>query len=107
MNMEKDIKCCLQGMEKSKIKERTKEEKRMLEIRLNKIVGQIKGINGMIEEDRYCGDILIQISAVDKSLKSLGKKILKKHLETCVTEEIGKGNREILDEVMNLFERLS
>lgn len=88
------------------IKERTADEKKELYIRLNKIAGQINGIKGMIENDRYCGDILIQVTAVDNSLKSLTKKVLKNHLETCVVDKIRSGDSEVIDEVMNLFTRL-
>jgi len=98
---------CKDGKCTNKTKERTQQEKKDLIIRLNKIAGQINGIKGMIENDRYCGDILIQVAAVDKSLKSFGNKMLKNHLETCVVKEIKEGNNEILDEVMDLFSRLS
>lgn len=90
-----------------KIQERTDKEKRELDIRLNKIAGQINGIKKMLDDNRYCGDILVQVAAVDKSLKSLANKILKTHLETCVSTEIKNGNDEIIDEVMDLFSRLS
>lgn len=80
--------------------------KKELSVRLNKIAGQINGIKGMVEKDRYCGDILIQVSAVNKSLESLAKKILKKHLETCVVDKIKEGDKDIMEEVMDLVTRL-
>lgn len=61
----------------------------------------------MIDDNRYCGDILIQISAVESALKSLGYIIMQNHLETCVTEQIKSGNDEIIGEVMELFKRIS
>lgn len=60
----------------------------------------------MLESDRYCNDILIQVSAVNKSIKSLGYSILKDHLRECVVKEIINGNEDVIDEVMDLFRRL-
>lgn len=94
-------------MKEKKIKNRSNTEKELLIKRINKIEGQARGIKKMIENDRYCGDILIQISAIDKSLKSLGNIMLKSHLKSCVVEEIKKDNLEILDEVSNLIKQLS
>ncbi len=89
-----------------KITKRTDDEKRKLTRRLNIIEGQVRGINQMITDDRYCGDVLIQIAAVNKSLKSLGNNILENHLKTCVTHDIQNGNLDILEEVMKLIEKL-
>lgn len=85
---------------------RTDDEKKRLTTRLNIIEGQIRGINQMVVEDRYCGDILIQISAVSNALKSLGNNILENHLNTCVVRDIKEDNLEILDEVMSLVKKL-
>lgn len=85
---------------------RTEEQKKELTKRLNIIEGQIRGINQMIADDRYCDDVLIQIAAVNKSLKSLGNYILEKHLKTCVSHEIQNGNLDILEEVMLLIKKL-
>ena len=89
-----------------KLKQRTAEEKQYLKKRLNIIAGQIKGISQMIEDDRYCNDVLIQVSAVSKSLKSLGSEILKEHLSTCVVKNIKDDKLEVIDEVMELIRRL-
>lgn len=86
---------------------RTDGEKRNIITRLKKIEGQVRGVSKMIEDDRYCGDILIQISAIEKSLKSVGNKILKSHLSTCVVRDIKDDKLEILDEVMELIKRLN
>ena len=90
-----------------KTKHRTEEEKKKVTKRLNIIEGQIKGIKQMIEDDRYCNDILIQISAINKSLKSLGNEILKSHLSTCVVNDLKNNNLEVVDEVIDLFEKLN
>lgn len=90
-----------------KSKHRTEEEKKHLITRLKTIEGQVRGISQMIESDRYCDDVLIQISAVTKSLKSLGNEILKSHLSTCVVEDIKDNQLEIIDEVMELIKRFN
>ena len=59
----------------------------------------------MVEEDRYCDDILIQLSAVNKSIKSLANYILENHMYNCILSDIEKGNVEIVDEVVTLFRR--
>lgn len=93
--------CCC----KSRTKVRTPEEKRALDIRLNRIIGQLNGIKNMIAEDRYCDDVLIQISAVEKSLKGLASVILDAHVHTCLVENIQAGNLEVVDEISELFKR--
>lgn len=84
-------------------KHRNQEEKECLIKRLNRIEGQVKGIKQMISDDRYCDEVLIQISAVNKSLKSLGNEMLKNHLATFVVEEIKKDNLDVIDDVVDLF----
>ena len=88
-----------------RVKERDLEEKKLINNRLNRINGQINGIKKMVEEDRYCDDILIQLSAIDKSIKSLANVILESHLHSCVLENIKKGNTQVLDEIVDLFKR--
>ena len=90
----------------NKVTYRSDEEKNKLIKRLNIIEGQVRGINQMIKEDRYCNDILIQIAAVTNALKSLGNNILDRHLRTCVVREIKEDNLEIIDEVMDLVKKL-
>lgn len=85
---------------------RTEEEKKKLTKRLNIIEGQIRGINQMIVDDRYCNDVLIQIAAVNSALKSLGNNILENHLKNCVTNDIQNGNTDIIEEVMQLIKKL-
>ena len=85
---------------------RTEEEKVKLTKRLNIIEGQVRGINQMIANDRYCGDILIQIAAVNKSLQTIGNSILENHIKTCVVRDIKNGNLDILEEVMQLIKKL-
>ena len=101
MEREMNEKCCC----KTRTKVRSDEEKRALEIRLNKIIGQLNGIKNMVAEDRYCDDILVQLSAVDKSVKSLSNLILDAHMHTCLVENIQAGNIGVVDEIVDLFKR--
>ena len=103
MNCEKCGKCCKQNMKST---HRTEEEKKSLTKRLNIIEGQVRGINQMIADDRYCDDVLIQIAAACKSLQTLGNSILESHLKTCVAYEIQMGNLDILEDVIKLIKKL-
>ena len=85
---------------------RSAEELRQLKNRLNRMVGQLNGIGRMLDENRYCGDILIQISAVEKALQAFGYSVLKSHMENCVTEEVRNGNPDIMDETLELMKKL-
>jgi DNA-binding FrmR family transcriptional regulator len=68
--------------------------------RLRNIEGQVRGLQRMIEEDQYCIDILTQVSAVRSALNSAGMKVLRRHIETCVSEAIKDGG-QIKDEMIN------
>lgn len=91
--------------ENCKKKERTTDQKKDLTVRLNKCIGQLNGIKKMVDEDRYCDDILIQLSAVNKSIKSIANIVLDNHMHTCLIEHIEKKDYEIIDEIVNLFKR--
>jgi len=84
---------------------RTTDEKKKLINRLNRISGQIDGVKKMIEDDRYCDDILTQLSAVEKAVKSLSSVILERHMYSCITREVKDSNLEVVDEMMTLFRR--
>lgn len=85
---------------------REEKELKQLKNRLNRIVGQLNGIGRMLEENRYCGDILNQVAAVESALQAFGYLILQDHMETCVVEEIKKGNTVIVDEAVELMKKL-
>ncbi len=89
-----------------KEKPRSGEEVKSLVSRLNRIKGQIEGITGMLEENRYCGDILIQISAAESALRSLSYLILEEHLATCVADKIKNGDGEVIKETVELVKKL-
>ena len=61
----------------------------------------------MVAEDRYCNDILIQLSAIESSIKSLSMHILENHLYSCITDSIEKNDTEVIDELMSLFKRFN
>ena len=85
---------------------RTPEATHQLQNRLNRMIGQLNGIKKMLDDNRYCGDILTQIAAVESALQSFGYIILQDHLETCVVEEIQNGTTEILEEAIDLIKKL-
>ena len=85
---------------------RNEAELRQLKNRLNRMVGQLNGIGRMLEENRYCGDILIQIAAVEKALQSFGYIVLSDHMNSCVVEEVRQGNTEVMDEAIELMKKL-
>lgn len=85
---------------------RSEEELRQLKNRISRMTGQLNGIGRMLDENRYCGDILTQIAAVESALQSFGYLVLQKHMETCVVEEIQKGNTGIVEETVELIRKL-
>ena len=86
--------------------EATKEKVRA---RLKRVEGQVAGIRRMVEEDKYCVDILLQVSAVQGALGGVGKIVLGQHIEMCVTEAMTSGDdsdrRQKIDELMEVFAR--
>ena len=91
--------CC----EKKKM--RTDEEKRALINRLSRIEGQVRGIKQMLEEDKYCIDILTQTSATSSALNSFAKEILESHIRSCVSEGVKNGDDEKIEELIYAIER--
>lgn len=91
---------------KRKWTHRTEEEKKYINKRLKIIEGQVRGVSQMVEEDRYCDEILVQIAAITQSLKGIANHILEKHLSTCVVDEIKENHLEIMDEVMDLIHKI-
>ena len=87
-------------------KDRTPEEYRALANRLSRIEGQVRGIRAMLDKDVYCADILVQVAAVESALQAFGYLVLQNHLETCVVEEIQRGNTQIVEEAVELIKKL-
>ncbi len=94
--------CC----EKYKKLPRSDKAKKDLYNRLRRMQGQLEGITKMVEDDRYCGDILIQVSALEGALRNFGYIILSDHMSTCVTDEIKSGNKEVINETVELIKKL-
>lgn len=89
-----------------KTKERKKDEIQDLIHHLNRIEGQVRGVKNMIEEDRYCVDILTQVSAISASLNSFNKKLLSNHIKTCVVKDIREGDEAVVDELCQIIQKL-
>lgn len=90
-----------------KTKNRDEAEKKAIFNRINRIEGQLRGIKQMIENNVYCDDVLIQVSAVTNSLRSLGRLLLENHIRTCVKDELQSGNDEIICELINSLSKLN
>ena len=93
--------CC------AKKTKRSDEEKKLIISRLNRISGQINGITKMVENDAYCNDVLIQLSAVKNAVKSLSTHVLENHLYTCVSRDLENGDLDSIDELISLFKRFN
>lgn len=100
--MEKE-KCCHCSQRK---KERSPEEYKKLIHRLNRIGGQIRGIKGMVENNAYCPDILIQSAAVNAAINAFNKELLANHIRTCVADDIRNGKDEAIDELVVTLQKL-
>ena len=89
-----------------KHKERSDKEYRDLMNRLKRIEGQVRGIQGLLEKNAYCIDILVQVSAINAALNSFNKNLLANHIETCVAENIREGNDDVIQELVNVLPKL-
>ena len=76
--------------------------------RLRRIEGQVRGLQKMVEEDRYCADILVQISSVQEALRAVARELMRNHLKHCATRAIRKDGAEaeaMFDELIALMHR--
>lgn len=89
----------------TRTKVRSEEEKRALTARINRIAGQMNGVRRMIEEDRYCDDVLTQLAAIEKAVKSLASVVFEAHMHGCLVENVQSGNLAVVDEVVELFKK--
>jgi CsoR family transcriptional regulator, copper-sensing transcriptional repressor len=79
-------------------------------MRLRRIEGQVRGLQKMVEEKRYCPDILVQVSAVQEALQALAKELMRNHLKQCATRAIRAGGTEAdrtCDELLDLIYKYS
>jgi len=78
--------------------------------RLRRIEGQVRGLQRMVEDERYCADILVQVSAVQEALRNVGRELLRNHLRYCATDAIKASPQRaeaMYDELVELFSRYS
>lgn len=78
--------------------------------RLRRIEGQVRGLQKMVEEDRYCADILVQVSSVQEALRSVSRELMRNHLKHCAASAIRKGDAEaeaMYDELVELMHKHS
>lgn len=85
---------------------RSPELKKNLTTRLKRIEGQVRGIVKMVDEDRYCDDIINQLSAANAALKSVSRLVLDNHIRSCLVRDIQKGDEGILDELIGTIDQM-
>lgn len=95
-----------EDMDTIRHKYREDQEKSDLLKRLNRIEGQVRGVRSMVEDDRYCVDVLTQVSAIQAALNSFNKELLSRHIKSCVAEDIQAGKEEAVDELCHLLKKL-
>ncbi|WP_425542320.1 metal-sensing transcriptional repressor [Lentibacillus halophilus] len=87
---------------------RTQDEKDAVVNRLKRIEGQVRGIQKMVEDDRYCVDILVQVSAINAALKKVGFSVAERHTKHCVSDAVQSGNGdEAIDELMEVMKQFA
>ena len=90
----------------TRTKKRDEKELKDLMNRLKRIEGQVRGVQKMLENDAYCPDILVQVSAINCALNSFNKQLLASHIRTCVAEDIREGKDETVDELVGTLQKL-
>ncbi|EAG7971424.1 TPA: copper-sensing transcriptional repressor CsoR [Listeria monocytogenes] len=86
---------------------RKEDETKLLQNRLRRIEGQIRGIAQMVEDDRYCIDILVQISAANKALKNVGLQVLEHHTAHCVVDAAKNGEDDVMEDLLKAIRQFS
>ncbi len=95
-----DNNCCC------RTKERSDKEFKDLMNRLKRIEGQVKGVQRMLEDNAYCPDIMVQVSAINSALNSFNKVLLAEHLKTCVVDDIKAGREETIQELTDTLQKV-
>ena len=93
--------CC-----RHKTKERSEKEYKDLMNRLKRIEGQVRGLQKMLEQNAYCPEILVQVSAVNCALNSFSKTLLASHMRSCVLEDIKAGREAAIDELVVTLQKV-
>lgn len=105
--MEKQEPAVEETGEECRHKHRDPKEEKDLINRLSRIEGQVRGVKVMVQDERYCTDILMQVSAIQSALNGFTIKLLSNHVKTCVTEQIQNGNgEESVDELCEIIKRM-
>ena len=99
---EADTECCCDERKKH----RSDQEYKELMNRLKRIEGQVRGLQNMLENNAYCPDILVQVSAVNCALNSFSKTLLASHIRTCVVDDIRAGREETIDELVTTLQKV-
>lgn len=92
--------CCC-----SKMKVRSDESRKALINRLKRIEGQVRGIMNMIDEDRYCIDVITQVNAITQALYGFNKVLMADHMRTCVSDDIKNGSGEKMEELIDTIQK--
>lgn len=92
---------------KHKATPRSDEMQADVQKRLNRAIGQLNGVKAMVEDNRYCGDVLTQLAAAESAIRRVSEILLREHMRTCVIEEVRDGNDEVVDEVIDLMRKFS
>lgn len=87
-------------------KQRTATEKSALMNRLRRIEGQVRGVQNMLENDAWCPDIMVQISAINAALHAFNKELLAAHIRSCVLEDIKAGHDEAVDALVETLQKV-
>ena len=91
---------------KERRKHRETDEYQKLINRLNRIEGQVRGVKKMVEDERYCVDIITQVAAIRAALDSFNRQLLEAHIHTCVVEDIKNDKAESVDELCQLIGKM-
>ena len=89
-----------------KTKQRSEQEYKSLIHRLNRIEGQVRGVQKMVESDAYCTDILTQVSAISAALSAFNRELLSNHIRTCVAEDLKQDKTESVDELIQTLQKM-
>ena len=90
----------------ARTRQRDEKEYKDLMNRLRRIEGQVRGVQKMLEDDAYCPDILIQVSAINSALNSFSKTLLASHIKGCVAEDIREGKDQTIDELVEVLQKV-
>ena len=73
--------------------------------RLSRVIGHLEAIKGMVETDRDCSEVLIQIAAAKSAINNIGREILKEHIDHCIVDAVQEGNQKALSDLNDALDR--